>query len=267
MRRKLLAAAAALALLTLLTTARRARAVDPFEIQVYDGTANAQGQGGLELHLNDVASGVKTGEGTELPQHGVTHATLEPSYGLFPWWELGAYFQMARRDDGTIDYGGVKLRSKFVEPPGWSEHLRLGVNFEVSALPDTYDKDVWAAEIRPIFGWANDDWSFIVNPIVGVPFGGPDWRYGPSFEPAATALRDILRTVDVGVEYYGSFGAFSNPATGGDQVHYLFEVVDLVCVRNLELNVGIGEGVTSSSNPLVLKMIVGYTFDVVPSKS
>src|SRR5580704_14499275 len=90
---------------------------DPFEIQVYDGTANGRGQGGLELHVNDVANGVKTGSGTELPPHGVVHMTLEPSYGLFPWWELGGYFQMARRDDGTIDYGGVKLRSKFVEPP------------------------------------------------------------------------------------------------------------------------------------------------------
>src|SRR5438477_639224 len=47
----------ATAALALLLTAA-ARAQDPFEIQVYDGTANRPGAAGLEVHLNYVASGV-----------------------------------------------------------------------------------------------------------------------------------------------------------------------------------------------------------------
>ncbi|HEY1535285.1 MAG TPA: hypothetical protein VGF76_14760, partial [Polyangiaceae bacterium] len=70
-----------------------ARAVDPFEIQVYDGTANAPGAPGLELHLNTVPDGRKTAQPPELAPNHQTHLTLEPSLGIEPWWELGGYLQ------------------------------------------------------------------------------------------------------------------------------------------------------------------------------
>lgn len=253
------------AVAALLSAARPARAVDPFEIQVYDGTADARGQGGLELHLNDVANGVKTPSGTELPEHGVVHATFEPSYGIFPFWEIGSYFQTAIRDDGKVDYGGVKLRSKLVAPPGWSRHLRLGVNLELSIIPDTYDKDVYASEVRPIFGWADDDWLFIANPILDIPWAGPDWQSGPTFEPAAKAMRTLFGKLGVGFEYYGNVGPIAKPVKLDAQEQYVYEVLNLEGVRDLKVNFGIGEGLTSASNPFVIKMIVGYTFDVVPT--
>src|ERR1700734_3499182 len=78
---------------------RPARAVDPFEIQVYDGTANAPGVPGLELHVNTVPIGLTTAPSPEYPQNHQTHFTFEPSLGLFPWWELGGYFEMALRGD------------------------------------------------------------------------------------------------------------------------------------------------------------------------
>jgi len=46
---------------------RPARAVDPFEIEVYDGTANQPGMPGIELHLNTVPSGRLDWNGPELP--------------------------------------------------------------------------------------------------------------------------------------------------------------------------------------------------------
>src|ERR1700742_1445720 len=107
------------------SAARPAHAVDPFEIQVYDGTANAPGVFGLELHLNHVATGYGTATPPEIPLRGQTHATLEPSFGLFPWWEVGCYLQSALRADGHVDYAGAKLRSKFVTPPSLLGHLRL----------------------------------------------------------------------------------------------------------------------------------------------
>src|SRR5437016_4765947 len=99
-------------MLLVLALAAKARALDPFEVQVYDGTANPAHVFGLELHLNGVATGHATAEAPELPLRGQAHATFEPSFGLFPWWELGAYLQTALRADGHVDYAGVKLRSK-----------------------------------------------------------------------------------------------------------------------------------------------------------
>ena len=64
---------------------------------------------GLELHLNDWATGNRAADPPEAPLHGQFHATLEPSLGVFPFWEIGAYLQGAvRTDDGVADWAGVK---------------------------------------------------------------------------------------------------------------------------------------------------------------
>src|SRR2546421_8968422 len=119
--------------LLLLLCCSAARAQDPFEIQVYDGSANRPGAPGLEAHLNYVASGVRTAPEPLLPPHHQLHFTLEPSYGLFPFLELGGYLQTTLRPDGGFDYAGAKLRAKLVAPKSWApDSLRLGVNLELS---------------------------------------------------------------------------------------------------------------------------------------
>jgi hypothetical protein len=254
------AAAAAVALAFVLVT-RRAAAIDPFEIQVYDGEANAPGAPGLELHVNRVFNGLTTGASPELPANHQTHFTLEPSFGVTPFWELGGYFETTLRGDGTFDYAGVKLRSKFVTPPHWQEHLRLGLNLEVSLLPEHYDRDRWGGEIRPIVAWENERWLFVVNPIVDLSFAGPDASAGPTFQPAAMAKVKIAGTVAVGLEYYTDLGPFSGLLPLREEIHYLYEAADLISIPHFELNAGIGEGLTGASNAVVAKMIVGYVWE------
>src|SRR5260370_32889597 len=128
---------ALLCTLCVLLADRPARALDTFEIQVYDGTANAVGVPAVELHLNDWATGRRTATAPELPLNSHFHATLEPSVGLFPFWERGAYLQSSLPADGTFDYAGTKLRSKFVTPRGWNARWRLGFNLELSYRPTT----------------------------------------------------------------------------------------------------------------------------------
>ena len=244
-----------------------ARAADPFEIQVYDGTSNAPGVPGLELHLNQVGDGRRFGSAPVLATHHQTHATLEPSIGVTRWWELGAYLQSARRADGTLDFAGAKLRSKFVTPDGWHSRVRLGVNFELAWLPDRYDADGWSAEMRPIVAWEGHSWLLAFNPIVGVPLAGAGLREGPGFEPALKVMLKIQEQLGVGFEYYADFGPIASPAAWKEQQHYLYEVVDLLAIESFELNAGIGEGLTPASNGVVIKLIVGYAFDAATGAS
>lgn len=223
-----------------------ARAVDPFEIQVYDGTANAPGAAGSELHLNR--------------RSGQTHATLEPSLGLTSFWEAGAYLQGAIRDGGGPEWAGAKLRSKLVTPPDWDAHWRLGVNFELSLIPEAYDRDRWASEARPILAWHDAHWLFAFNPIVSTALAGPDAARGPAFEPAVKAWREV-GPVALGFEYYAGLGPIASPLPVRDQEHYVYEVIDLLGVQSLEWNLGIGEGLTPASDAVVFKAIVGYTFE------
>ena len=238
--------------------ARDVLAVDAFEIQVYDGTANRPGVPGLELHVNRVFDGTKTSEPPELPLHHQTHLTLEPSLGVTPFLELGGYLQTAFRADGTFDYAGTKLRAKFVTPEGWRENVRLGVNLELSVIPERYEASRWGAEIRPIAAWENELWLFAINPIVGVPLTSDPT---PEFEPAAMAKVKLLNVVALGVEYYSSFGRVSAPSPWHEELQYLYEAVDVLNLPHVEINAGVGEGLTAASNAFVAKCILGYSWE------
>jgi hypothetical protein len=235
--------------------------MDAFEIQVYDGTADAQRAIGLELHSNAFIRGTTDAEAPELPLDHQAHFTLEPSYGLFPWWELGGYLQTAITGDGTFRYGGVKLRSKFVTPPSWHPHLRFGLNVELSLLPEEFDRNEWGMELRPIAAWENRHWLFAINPIVSVSLAGPALSAGPVFEPSAMAVYKFGERVSLGFEYYASLGPFSDIAPIDQQEHVLFEVVNVLAIQNVEINIGFGHGLTQASSPFVAKMILGYTWD------
>jgi hypothetical protein len=213
--------------------------IDPFEWQVYDGTANAALRPGLETHVNWSTA-------QEL------HVTFEPSFGVTSWWELGGYLQTALTSDGRYQYAGVKLRTKFVAPPREGRHVRLGLNIELAALPQRFDPKGFGAELRPIVAYENARWLLALNPIVDF---SPDVV---TLEPAAMAVFKIAEVVGVGLEYYGGWGSIAKFAPWSQQQEYLFEVANLLAVKNLELNVGVGEGLTAASNRVVLKMIVGY---------
>ncbi|MGE5047868.1 MAG: hypothetical protein ACM3PC_04825 [Deltaproteobacteria bacterium] len=203
--------------LALALAAGPAKAFDPFEIQVYDGSIDDRHQAGLEVHVNR-------------PRGGPLHVTLEPSFGLTDFWELGGYFQTA---DGS--YEGVKLRTKLAVPLG---AFRAGVNFELSRIPN----EGWGGEIRPILAFENERFLLAVNPIVSFP---------AAFEPAAMAKLK-LGVVGVGLEYYATL---TEP-----REQYLFEAVDLFGIKGVEVNAAVGQGFGAAGGQLIFKTILGYAF-------
>jgi hypothetical protein len=249
----------ALAVAAILLAPAAARAVDPFEIQVYDGTVGGPGSVGVELHANTVVAAQRTSLPPELPSHHQSHFTLEPAVGLTDWWEIGAYFQTALLPDGSFAYAGNKLRSKFAAPPRAGSPFRWAVNFEISRLPERFDADRWGAEFRPIVTWSGAGGAAYVsvNPILDFALAGPARTEAPSFEPAV-GIRYVRAGLGaIGVEYYADFGPIGSWLAASAQEHYLYEVIDLLRWKWLELNAGVGEGLTAGSNDFVAKMIVG----------
>src|SRR5262249_47892995 len=155
----------------------------------------------------------------ELPSHHQSHFTLEPSLGITAWWEIGAYFQTALRGDGVFAYAGSKLRTKFVTPPGWHPNLRLGVNIELSRVPQAFEPDPWGTELRPIVAWENERWLFAFNPIVGTSLSGPGSSEGPAFEPALMAKVKVMDVCAIGIEYFADMGPIAHPAGWSNQEH------------------------------------------------
>jgi hypothetical protein len=231
------------------------------EIQVYNAGIAELGQLTIQQHLNYVASGLKTPEfpGAIVSNHSL-NGTPEFAYGLTPWWEVGLYLPFSIQDQRFYS-DAFKLRTLFVTPQAEKRDFFYGVNFEFSNETPPFAQTRWAMEIRPIIGVRNAEWEFIVNPIVDIGFG----TFGEQhFAPAARLARKFGDNLFFGLEYYSDLGQIGAFPRFADQQHSLFLVTDFKA-GVLDVNFGVGFGLTPASDHLVFKTIIGYAFPVAGS--
>lgn len=256
-----------LLLVALLVPAAPVLAMDKFEIQVYQGEHNAPGQLSLELHHNYTVVGhTEPGYPGEVPAAQALRLTLEPAFGVTDWLELGAYLQGFHSPRSGPQFGGWKLRAKFVVPERARLPLRLGLNIEVGRVPLSVEEEGWANEFRPILGIDVGRLQATLNPIFGYALTGPD-AFKPDFEPAAKVKFDTQQWLAVGLEYYASLGRFDQGFLSlPEQEHILFAVFDLepppgAAESPWEVNVGLGRSLTTATpQQWLLKGIVGRSF-------
>jgi hypothetical protein len=137
-----------------------------------------------------------------------------------------------------------------VVPDAEKRSFFYGINFELSYETPPFSQTPWALEIRPIIGVRNKDWEFIVNPIVDVDFSATGQTV---FAPAVRLARNLGEDRFIGMEYYENLGRLGN-----DQ---LYAVIDFK-LGKVDVELGIGYGLTVESDRLVAKAIIGYAFPV-----
>ena len=229
------------------------------EIQIYNAQIAAVGQWTIEQHLNYTIDGRKQPDfpGGLVPNHAL-NGTPEWAYGITDWWEVGFYAPFAVSGGGAFLSNGAKIRELFVSPHAAERNFFYGVNFEFSYETPAFSQTRFALEIRPIVGVRNSDWEFIINPIVDVGFGALGEA---DFLPAARLARNLGQDRFIGIEYYTDLGKIGDFPSFEEQQHQLFGVTDFkLGVFDIEL--GLGYGLTSGSDRLIAKAIIGYDFPV-----
>lgn len=245
----------------LLASVGAARATD--EIQVYNASIAAVGQFTIQQHLNYVAQGLSTPPFPGgIPSNHSLNGTPEFAYGVTEWWELGLYLPFSVQNN-VFYSDAFKVRTLFVSPHADQRSLFYGVNFEFSNTTPPFSQSRYALEIRPIIGVRSTGWEFIVNPIVDTSFG----QFGQTdFAPAARLARKLDNELYAGLEYYADFGEFGHFGKFSEQQHTLFAVTDFKA-GEIDVNFGIGYGLTPASDRWVIKTILGYAFPVPGSSS
>jgi hypothetical protein len=99
------------------------------------------------------------------------NGTPELAYGLTEWWELGFYAPFAVSNMGDFLSDGFKFRNLFVSPDAAKRDFFYGVNFEWSYTTPAFSQTRVGLEVRPIIGVRNQDWEFIVTPIIDFSIG------------------------------------------------------------------------------------------------
>ena len=145
-----------------------------------------------------------------------------------------------------------------MSPHAAQRTLFYGVNVEFSYSTPAFSETRYGIEVRPILGVRNATWEFIVNPIVEIGLGD---KGQAELAPAARLARKLGEEFFVGLEYYTGLGPIGDFLPLRDQQHTLFAVTDFK-LGELDVNLGIGYGLTPGSDQFVAKTIIGYAFPV-----
>ena len=228
------------------------------EIQVYTGELAAPGTASLTIHSNYTAKGRTTAgfPGGIVPGHSVNGA-FEWAYGVSEWFEGGMYLPVYTiTRDGKPLVDGAKLRALFAVPHAEARTFFYGVNFEYSRNARHWDTSRYSGEIRPIIGVRSAGWDFIVNPIFDTSFDGLS---NLDFAPSARLAYNPSKEWAFAAEHYADFGRIRRFNPQGEQEHNLFAVADY-SGSLLDVEGGVGFGLTSASDKVVLKLILAHTF-------
>ena len=245
------------ALLTL-AFAVPASAIDFYEIQIYTIETTPEGHLQVELHSNTVNSARGHLAHEQLRPYEI-HETLEATYGILPHLEIGQYFATAKLADGNYEYAGGRTKVHFGLGDAELWPLAFGVNFELDYMRRQAEENPLSFEIRPIVEKKIQKLWLVADLTVDKPFNGPG-RKGFSFAPSGMVTYELLSWLRPGVEYYSDMGAIEKFPAAEKQQHFIVPTLNFGLVKNLELNLGIGFGLTRGSDGTFVKSIVGWTF-------
>jgi hypothetical protein len=224
------------------------------EIQVYDGGLASPGVFNLTLHNNFTPNGLRTPAfpGAVTANHSL-NGVPEWAYGVNKWFEAGLYLPLYSRDENQgWGLDGFKLRALFAVPNADDRAFFYGVNVEFSCNAKRWDTSRITSEIRPIIGWHLKPVDIIFNPILDTAYDG---LRNLDFAPSTRVAYNVSSAWAIAVEEYADFGPLPQFRPGGEQSHQVYGVVDHTG-KALDIEAGIGFGVTGASDKMTFKLIV-----------
>ncbi|MEO7192660.1 MAG: hypothetical protein ABI051_16535 [Vicinamibacterales bacterium] len=224
------------------------------EIQVYDGGLAPVGTFNLTVHNNFTPRGIKE---PAFPGAVVSHRSLngvpEWALGVTKWFEAGLYMPLYSRDkDMGWGIDGFKLRTLFAVPNADDRTFVYGANMEFSFNAKRWDTTRFTSEIRPIIGWHLKPVDIIINPIVDTAYDG---LKNLIFVPSTRVAYNFQRGWALAIEEYADFGPLHDFHSRSEQAHQIFAVVDRAG-GGLDVEFGVGVGLTGASDKLTLKLIL-----------
>ncbi len=225
------------------------------EIQVYDAEIAERGKINLMIHNNFTPDGLKQPAfpGAVESNHALV-GVAEWAYGVTDWFEQGLYlplYSFSPNDGAT--YNGFKLRWLFVKPHAAEQRFFYGVNFEFSVNQPQWDPRHFSSEVRPIVGWHLKPVDIIVNPIMDTSYTGGFKSL--DFAPAVRVAYNFSPKWAGSIEEYADYGRLREIYPAHNQSQQIWAVANHYS-KVVNIETGIGFGLTSASDRVTLKLMV-----------
>ena len=232
-------------------------AQDDYEIQVYRSDLTEKGHTIFELHSNFTPVGNKQYSDNIFPSDKILHETLEVTHGFSDIFEVGVYFFNAIGSDGRSGYGGSHIRPRIKVPESWKLPVGLSLGSEIGYQRIGFFNNHWLFEIHPIIDKEFGKFYIAINPTF-------DWNVDKSndfeFNPCLMTSYRLAKIADLGIEWYSGYGPINNILPWDQQHQVLFAATNIYFGDKWEFNAGIGRGLNTSTDPWIIKFIIGRTF-------
>ena len=235
-------------------------AQDNYEIQVYGSQTVAPGRTMVELHSNFTFDGERQKINGVFPSYHALHETIEVTHGFTPWFETGFYIFTSIQPGAGWEWVGEHIRPRIAIPEDWHWPVGVSLSTELGYERRSFTEDTWTWELRPIIDKQWGRWYFSLNPSLEKSLHGLHSNQGYEFAPSAKISFDLTKMVAVGVEYYSSLGTLGRLDRWNEQQHQIMPVLDLEFSPDWEFNLGVGIGLTRSTDDLLVKLILGRRF-------
>jgi hypothetical protein len=229
------------------------------EIQVYLDDLSEPGQFGVDVHNSLVLKGDRSpAYAGATPPHHQYRLTPEFYYGLTPTLELGLYLLTARAAAGEAHFDGAKLRLKYIAAHDEKAGGFWGLNLEIGKTVRRASETPWNGQLKAILAWRGGPWTVAANPNL-------DWSLSKGGGPVAASLdikvaRQIAERTQLGAELYSDLGPAKAAQAWKRNAKTLYLVLDQELGHEIDLNLGIGRGLTPDADRWTLKFILGTHF-------
>jgi hypothetical protein len=253
--------ATALVVCTMMFAARKACAIDFYEIQIYLTETDPQYHLDLELHSNSTTTAVGQEAKSQIDPYQI-HETIEATYGILPHVEVGQYFCTAKLDNGHYEYAGSRTKMHFGIPQTMDWPVSFGGNIELDYMRRAAEEQPLTLELRPIAETHIGHLTIVANLPFEKPFSGPGTHKGVTISPQGEVEYEglLYEWLSPAVEYYADMGAIQPLPAVQNQQQFIVPALNLDFIPQLELNLGVGIGLTRASNGTFVKTIIGWTF-------
>ncbi len=234
-----------------------AKAVDPYEFQIYGYATQGKGNFSPQLLNSFIPSGHKEGEGGTsgtFASQSMMRTAIELEYGLTDKIDVAYYINFARPVGENVQYAGSKLRfrGRFAEKGVLP--VDLGWYVEMEQWTRAINDDTLELEFKPTLQKDFGPVSIIANfPFEKVLRGAT----------AKTQLFEVGYLTEIsyqkskrlrfGIQFIGGPGGVKNMDPLRDQQHYVMPVVHFVAPGEVRSTVGVGFGQTHGSDHVLLK--------------
>jgi hypothetical protein len=201
------------------------------------------GEHTLETHVNKASRAGPRAENPRTP----LQVMPEYSYGVWRNWEFSLQLPAAF-SGGASRLEGYRAELQYVAPHDGEQGFYWGWNFELARVERLGERSFWNAELIPILGYRTGRWHLAANPGVDKAVSGAGGA--PDFQPSAKAAYRTSGKDYVGLEYY---------AEGQSRSRMLYFAWDGKIGKS-DINVGLGRGLTDSSDRWVIKAIYEFAF-------